>query len=123
MQGIIKSILARNQIELLKHSGLATENVPNTELTLREIVRVQSVWLPHVRLQRPLPRKKVFMFSCRPTLQQCMPQPYEKLESGLVTCRPTFSYSKVVRLSGQNNELMLRVSLVEKLLRACCLSM
>jgi len=58
MQGIIKSILARNQIELLKHSGLATENVPNTELTLREIVRAQSVWLPHVRLQRPLPRKK-----------------------------------------------------------------
>jgi len=28
-QGIIKGKLARNKIELLKYSGLATDNVPN----------------------------------------------------------------------------------------------
>jgi len=32
-QGIVKGKLARNQIELLKYSGLATESVPYTELT------------------------------------------------------------------------------------------
>jgi len=38
-QGIIKGRLARNQ----KYSRLATENVSNTESTVREIVRAQSV--------------------------------------------------------------------------------
>jgi len=42
-RGIIKGRLARNQFELVKYSGLQAENVPQTELTLREIVRADSV--------------------------------------------------------------------------------
>jgi len=41
-QGIMKGKLARNQIELQKYSWLATENVPNTERTLRETVQLTS---------------------------------------------------------------------------------
>jgi len=38
-----KREVARNQLELLKYSGPARENVQNTKLAVKEIVRAQSV--------------------------------------------------------------------------------
>ena len=41
--GRIKGKMARNQIESIRYSGLKDMHVPDKELTLREIVRAQSI--------------------------------------------------------------------------------
>lgn len=41
--GIIKGKLARNQVEFVRFSGLKLDDVPQKQLSIREIVRAQSV--------------------------------------------------------------------------------
>ena len=41
--GIIRGVMARNQLESIKFCGLIEETVPDKEMTLREIVRDQSI--------------------------------------------------------------------------------
>ena len=41
--GVIKGKMARNQIEFIKFAGITDEDVPSVELSLREIVRAQSI--------------------------------------------------------------------------------
>ena len=41
--GIIRGVMARNQLESIKFCGLIEETVPDREMTLREIVRDQSI--------------------------------------------------------------------------------
>ena len=41
--GIIKGKLARNQIEFIQYKGLVAESIPPEELSIRELVRAESV--------------------------------------------------------------------------------
>ena len=43
MSCVIQGKLARNQVEFIKYCGITDELVPNKQLTLREIVRDQSL--------------------------------------------------------------------------------